>query len=120
MSNSFMTPWTVARQTPLSVGFPRQEYWSGLPLPSPGDLPNSGTEPASSALQADYTEPPVNSCKNDRIYNRGTEMREQGIILLALSWDVCSRDSHFSLLHAYACLWATVKVPEYWFETNNF
>ena len=37
-----MTPWTVARQAPLSVGFPRQEYWSGLPFPSPGDLPNPG------------------------------------------------------------------------------
>ena len=48
-----MTPWTVARQTPLSVGFPRQEYWSGLPLPSPGDLPDSGIEPASPTLQAD-------------------------------------------------------------------
>ena len=41
----FETPWTVARQAPLSMGFPRQEYWSGLPFPSPGDLPNSGTEP---------------------------------------------------------------------------
>ena len=41
----FATPWTVARQAPLSMGFPRQEYWSGLPFPSPGDLPSSGTEP---------------------------------------------------------------------------
>ena len=40
----FMTPWTVARQAPLSMGFPRQEYWSELPFPSPGDLPNSGIE----------------------------------------------------------------------------
>ena len=37
-----VTPWTVAHQTPLSMGFPRQEYWSELPFPSPGDLPNSG------------------------------------------------------------------------------
>ena len=37
-----VTPWTVAHQTPLSTGFPRQEYWSELPFPSPGDLPNSG------------------------------------------------------------------------------
>ena len=42
-----VTPWTGAHQVPLSVGFSRQEYWSGLPLPSPGDLPNPGTEPAS-------------------------------------------------------------------------
>ena len=43
----FATPWTVARQAPLSIGFPRQESWSGLPCPSPGDLPHPGTEPAS-------------------------------------------------------------------------
>ena len=47
------TPWTAAHQTPLSMGFPRQEYWSGLPCPSPGDLPNPGVEPRSPALQAD-------------------------------------------------------------------
>ena len=41
------TPWTVARQAPLSIGFSRQEYWSGLPCPLPGDLPDSGLEPAS-------------------------------------------------------------------------
>ena len=44
-SDSFSTPWTVACQAPLSMGFSKQEYWSGLPLPSPGDLPDSGTEP---------------------------------------------------------------------------
>ena len=41
------TPWTVARQAPLSKGFPRQEYWSGFPFPSPGDLPDPGTESRS-------------------------------------------------------------------------
>ena len=46
------TPWTIAHKDPLSVGFPRQEYWSGLPFPSPGDLPNPGTEPRSLILQA--------------------------------------------------------------------
>ena len=53
------TAWTVARQAPLSMGFPRQEYWSGLPFPSPGDLPDTGIELGSPALQADYllTEP---------------------------------------------------------------
>ena len=50
---TLMTPWTVACQTPLSIGFSRQEYWSGLPFPSPGDLPNLGIEPKSRALQAD-------------------------------------------------------------------
>ena len=46
-------PWTVAHQAPVSMGFSRQEYWSGLALPSPGDLPNPGIEPRSPALQAD-------------------------------------------------------------------
>ena len=41
------SPWTVALQAPLSVGFPKKEYWSGLPCPSPGDLPNPGIEPSS-------------------------------------------------------------------------
>ena len=49
----FVTPWTVAHQAPLSLGFPRQEYWSGLPFPSLGDLPDQGIEPTSPAMQAD-------------------------------------------------------------------
>ena len=48
-----MTPWTIARQAPLSMGFSRQEYWSDLLFPSPGDLPDPGIEPRSPALQAD-------------------------------------------------------------------
>ena len=43
----FVTPWAMACQAPQSIGFSRQEYWSGLPFPSPGDLPNAGTEPTS-------------------------------------------------------------------------
>ena len=49
----FATPWTVAYQAPLSMGFPRSEYWSGLPFPSPEDLPNPGIQPKSPALQVD-------------------------------------------------------------------
>ena len=48
-----MTPWTVACQAPLSTEFPRQAYWSGLPFPSPGNLPHPGIKPMSPALQAD-------------------------------------------------------------------
>ena len=48
----FVTPWTVARQAPLSKGFSRQEYWSGLPFPFPGDLPGPEIEPGSAVLQA--------------------------------------------------------------------
>ena len=66
MSNSFVTPWTVAQQAPLSMGFPRQEYWSELPFPSPGDIPDPeiefgpGIEPVSPALASGFftTEPP--------------------------------------------------------------
>ena len=56
----FETPWTVSYQAPLSMGFSRQEYWSGLPFPSPGDLSNPRIEPGSPALQADAltSEPP--------------------------------------------------------------
>ena len=55
-----VTPWTVDRHAPLSIGFSRQEYWSGLPCPPPGDLPNSGIKPRSPAFQADSlpSEPP--------------------------------------------------------------
>ena len=56
----FAIPWTIAHQDPLSMGFSRQEYWRGLPFPSPGDLPNPGIKPRSPALQADAlpSEPP--------------------------------------------------------------
>ena len=49
----FATPWTEAYQAPPSMGFSRQEYWSGLPFPSSGDLPDPGIEPRSPAFQAD-------------------------------------------------------------------
>ena len=56
---TLVTPWTVAHQAPLSREFPRQEYWSGLPFPSPGGLPHPGIAPKLAALQADSspTEP---------------------------------------------------------------
>ena len=64
----FVTPWTAALKAPLSVGFPRQEYWHGLPFPSPGDLPDPGMEPGSPASQVDSPQPeplrePINSFK---------------------------------------------------------
>ena len=60
----FATPWTVACQAPLYMGFSRQEYWSKLPFPSPGDHPNRGSEPRSPTLQADSlpSEPPGKPC----------------------------------------------------------
>ena len=53
VSDPFVTPWTVAHQASQSMGFPRQEYWSELPFPSPGDLPNPGIKSGPPALQAD-------------------------------------------------------------------
>ena len=63
VSNTFGTPWTVAHQVPPSMGFLRQEYWSGLPYPFPGDLPNPGIKPGSPALQAEsLPSEPGNKC----------------------------------------------------------
>ena len=60
----FVTPWTAACQAPLSLGFPRQEYWSGLPCPPPEDLPNSGIKTGPLPLQAGslQSEPPGSKC----------------------------------------------------------
>ena len=60
MSDSFATPWTIVHQASLSMGFPRQEYWSKLPFPSPGDLSDPGSESKSPALADRFftTEPP--------------------------------------------------------------
>ena len=57
MYDSFATSWTVACQVPLSMGFPRQEYWSGLPIPSPGDLSDPGIEPKSPAVEDRFFTP---------------------------------------------------------------
>ena len=67
--STFVTPWTVAHQAPPPMGFPRKEYWSGLPFPSPGDLPDSGIEPRSPTLQADAltSEPQVISKKKKKV-----------------------------------------------------
>ena len=64
----FATPWIVAYQAPPSMGFSRQEYWSGLPFPSPGDLPDLGLEPRSPALQADAltSEPHLKKKKKEK------------------------------------------------------
>ena len=64
----FETPWTVPYQAPPSMGFSRQEYWSGLPFPSPGDLPDPGIDPRSPSLRADAltSEPPGKSSEDKR------------------------------------------------------
>ena len=66
----FVTPWTVAHQAPPSMGFSRQEYWSGLPFPSPGDLPDPGIKPRSPAFQAEV----LTSCgQKTKTYNRSNK-----------------------------------------------
>ena len=67
-----VTQWTIALQAPLSMGFSKEEYWSGLPFPSPGDLPNPEIKPGLPALQADSlpSEPPG---KPERLLQRDRE-----------------------------------------------
>ena len=67
----FATPWTLAHQAPPSMEFSRQEYWSGLPFPFPGDLPDPGIKPRSPALLADAlpSEPPGNNFKAFGVYS---------------------------------------------------
>ena len=92
----FATSWTVACQVPLSMGFSRQEYWSGLPFPSPGDFLNTGIEPSSPSLQADslYSEPPG---KPTTTYHKDTvwSKKHQGE---SLRWLVPTGDSLLLIL----------------------
>ena len=85
----FATPWTVARQAPLSMGFSRQEYWSGLPFSSPGDLPEPGIEPRSPTLQADTlpSEPPG---------------KKQVLIMMGLIPYKTGRDMKFCVIGGYS------------------
>ena len=87
-----MSPWTAAHQAPLSTEFSRQKYWSGLPFPSPGDLPDPGTEPTSPALQADalLTEPPGKPCLGSMLQ----------VLLLQQPWNPISA---FSAQQVYLC-----------------
>ena len=95
----FATPWTVAHQAPLSMGFSRQEYWSGLPFPSPGYLPDPGIQPRSLALQADAftSEPPGKPHDQPRQHiqkqrhyfaNKGPSSRGYGFSSGCESWTI--------------------------------
>ena len=102
----FATPWTVARQTPLSMGFPRQEYWSGLPFPSPGDLPDPGIEPlspASPALAGGFftiTPPGKPTHLDDTSSVRGSQLPVN-----TLNAGVMARKEAFSLLSIKEAKW---------------
>ena len=67
----FATPWTVAYQASPSMGFSRQEYWSGLPFPSPGDLPDPGIKPRSPTVETDAltSEPPGKNIKGKHVFH---------------------------------------------------
>ena len=71
----FVTPWTIVYRAPPSLGFSRQEYWSGLPFPSPGDLPNPGIEPRSPELQADALLPEPPGKPGDELYSKDSEAK---------------------------------------------
>ena len=75
-------PWTLAHQAPLSMGFSGQKYWSGLPFPSPGDLPDPGIEPRSPTLQADaLTSAPPGKSPINSPPQRGTfESHQKGVL----------------------------------------
>ena len=81
-------PWTVAHQAPLSLGFSRQEYWSGLPFPSPGDLPDPGIELRSPTLQADAltSAPPRALIPFVRFRPQGTITSQRLRFLLPSHW----------------------------------
>ena len=116
----FVSPWTAACQAPLSVGFSRQECWSGLPYPSPGDLPDPGIEPGSPTLQEDSlpSEPPGKPLSDYyRSYYKGSDPEwcygvmpgvtlRQGWGLSALSAPWRSRHQ---VLQRIPCLW----LPEF-------
>ena len=95
----FATPWTVAYQAPQSMGFSRQEYWNGLPFPSPGDLSNPGIKPGSPALQADAlpSEPPgktsvqfssVQSLSHVRLFETPLIAAHQASLSITNSWSL--------------------------------
>ena len=92
VSNSFVPLWTIAHQAPLSMGFYSQEYWSGLPCPSPGDLPHPGIKPASPASAHGFftTEPPKKPVRNN--------IRVQVLLVLLVFWVRWSLSSVNSLI----------------------
>ena len=123
----FATSWTVAHQAPPSMGFFRQEYWSGLPFPSPGDLLDPGIEPRSPALQADAltSEPPGQTPGNQgsplykllRFRQRvGNQCRDLLVLQLPKTSHICKFLCFLNLptsLSAtiYLCLWSFLAFP---------
>jgi len=109
----FATPWTVAHQAPPSMEFSRQEYWSGLPFPSPGDLPHPGIKPGSPTLWADAlpSEPPGNPIRYGTVLEKLESWNLERIYLnIWTAWDTLwtiatkgpfSENLFFSCLKSY-------------------
>ena len=87
MSNSFAIPWTVACQTPLCVGLPRQEYWSGLSFPSPRDLPDPGIGPRSPIFAGGLliSEPPGEARIRDTLSEK-SKMQSSTYTIVEIKW----------------------------------
>ena len=125
MSDSFVTPWTVAHQAPLFTGFPRQEYWSGLPFPPPEDLPNPGIKPES-CVSCIYPEPPGKAFMKNNCFQKNVgELYILPISLLSglieNSW-ILSSASPFNLLQSVALVEVDKANPAYtdkWFKTGG-
>ena len=122
----FVTPWTVAYQAPQSVGFSRQEYWSGLPFPSPEDLPHPGIKPRSPTVSADalLSEPPAKS-RESRISIEGrmdkyTVMNSHtGILYIALKMHECISMDEYQKQNIDLKNLAANKWKKLWFHFCN-
>ena len=101
MSDSFETPWTVANQAPLSMEFSRQEYWSGLPFPSPEDLPDPGIEPASLTLAGEFF--------TTESSGKPTETVESTKYKTFTLWPLT--ETIFPCVHLAVCIYSTLKCP---------
>ena len=98
----FMTPWTVAYQTPLSMGFSRQEYWSWLPFPSPGDLPDPGIEPGSPALQANTL--PSEHCPTNSNQLQFSSVQSLSHVRLFVTTWIAARQASLSITISWSSL----------------
>ena len=96
----FVTPWTIACQGPLSMGFSRQEYWSRLPFPSPGNVPKPGIKPRSPALQADSL--PIETPGKPKFIYSGTERERESVCVCVC---VCVRVRALSHVQLFATPW---------------
>ena len=117
LSNSFVTPWTVTPQAPLSMKFSRQEYWCELPVPSPGDLPGPGTEPRSPTLQADSLlfEPPGKPSTETKWLGPATAKSLQSCLTLCDPIDSSPPGSAIpGILQARTLEWVAISFSNAW------